>query len=61
MVTLDRNFMKRLLMGLVLLVTAGSASAEWTSVGENDEFILYVDGVTNRRNDNLVMMWTLFD
>jgi hypothetical protein len=33
------EMMKRLLMGLMLLVTAGAASAEWTRVSENDEVV----------------------
>ena len=48
-------------MGLMLLVTAGAASAEWTGVGENDEFIQYVDLATIRRNGNFVKMWHLMD
>ena len=53
--------MKRLLLGLMLLVTAGGASAEWTRASENDEFILYTDRATIRRNGNLVKMWALAD
>ena len=53
--------MKRLLMGLMLLVTAGGASAEWTRVGGNDDYIQYVDRATIRRNGNLVKMWDLKD
>ena len=53
--------MKRLLMGLMLLVTAGAASAEWTIAGGNDEFVQYVDRATIRRNGNLVKMWDLMD
>ncbi len=53
--------MKRLLLGLMLLVTAGAASAEWTRVGDNYLFFQYVDGATIRRNGNLVKMWDLSD
>ena len=53
--------MKRLLMGLMLLVTAGAASAEWTVAGGNDQFVQYVDRATIRRNGNLVKMWVLSD
>ena len=53
--------MKRLLLGLMLLVTAGAASAEWTRAGSNDDFIYYVDRATIRRNGNLVKMWILRD
>ena len=53
--------MKRLLMGLMLAMTAGAASAEWTAAGDSDEFIQYVDRATIRRNGNLVKMWDLKD
>ena len=53
--------MKRLLMGLMLLVTATAASAEWTIAGGNDSSIVYVDRATIRRNENLVKMWSLDD
>ena len=53
--------MKRLLLGLMLLVTATAASAEWTVAGETDNFIQYVDRATIRRNGNYVKMWDLLD
>ncbi len=53
--------MKRLLLGLMLLVTAGAACAEWTVAGGNDQFVQYVDRATIRRNGNLVKMWDLSD
>jgi len=53
--------MKRLLMGLMLLMTAGAASAEWTQSAGNDEVVIYVDRATIRRNGNLVKMWELKD
>ena len=53
--------MKRLLLGLMLLVTAGAASAAWTLVGPNDDITLYVDRATIRRTGNFVKMWILFD
>lgn len=53
--------MKQLLLGLMLLVTATVASAEWTRVDHNDLFIQYVDKATIRRNGNLVKMWDLMD
>ena len=53
--------MKRLLMGLMLLVTAIAASAEWTIAGGNNRYIQYVDTATIRRNGNLVKMWDLAD
>ena len=60
-VTVDRNPMKRLLMGLMLLVTATATSAGWTQVGEGDAFVQYVDRATIRRNGNFVKMWDLAD
>ena len=53
--------MKRLLLGLTLLMTATAASAEWTRVDSKDEFISYVDRATIRRNGNFVKMWDLTD
>ena len=53
--------MKRLLLGLMLPVTAGAASAEWTSVGASAEYIAYVDKGTIRRNGNFVKMWDMSD
>ena len=51
--------MKRLLMGMMLLSVSGAASAEWTQSGESDNYILYVDRATIRRNGNFVKMWSL--
>ena len=55
--------MKRLLLGLMLLVTATAASAEWTRVGGTndgtDDFIQYVDRATIRKSGNFVKMWNL--
>ena len=53
--------MKPLLLGLMLLVTAGAAIAEWTIAGFSDEADKYVDIATIRRNGNLVKMWDLAD
>ena len=53
--------MNRLLLGLMFLLTATAAMAEWTAIAENDELIVYVDTATIRRNGNLVKMWDLRD
>jgi hypothetical protein len=53
--------MMKLLMGLMLLMTATAASAEWTVAGENEDITLYVDRATIRRNGNFVKMWSLVD
>ena len=56
--------MKRLLMGLMLAMTATAASAEWTRVDNDDDddaLIVYVDRATIRRDGNLVKMWDLKD
>ena len=57
--------MKRLLLGLMLIVTATAASAEWTFVsdtgGDTDDYIQYVDRATIRKRGNLVKMWGLRD
>ena len=51
--------MKQLLLGLMLLMTATAANAEWTAIDSADNFIQYVDRATIRRNGNLVKMWSL--
>ena len=53
--------MNRLLLGLMLLLTATAAMAEWTQVGESDDNFAYVDMSTIRRNGNLVKIWQLLD
>ena len=54
--------MKRLLLGLMVLMTAGTASAEWTAMGSaGDDFIKYVDRVTIQRSGNFVKIWDLSD
>ena len=53
--------MNRLLLGLMLLMTATAASAEWMRSGGNDRLIQYVDIATIRRNGNFVKMWHLTD
>jgi len=53
--------MKRLLIGLILLVTTTAVGAEWTRSGSSDSDIIYVDKATIRRIGNLVKMWDLTD
>ena len=53
--------MKQLLLGLMLLVTSGAASAEWTQVNFNVQATYYVDIATIRRNGDFVTMWDLTD
>jgi hypothetical protein len=53
--------MNRLLMLIVLLLSATSARAEWTQVGESDSLTSYLDFATIRRTGNLVKVWQLFD
>jgi hypothetical protein len=52
------------LIALTLLVlSSGSAYAEWIKVSESDEAgkTVYVDPTTIRRNSNLVKMWQFYD
>ena len=51
--------MNRLLLGLMLLMTATAASAEWNLVDESESFVQYVDIATLRRSGNLVKLWDL--
>ena len=55
------EMMKSLLMGLMLLLVSGAASAEWTNVSRTDGSIQYVDIATIRRSGNFVKMWDLKD
>ena len=48
--------MKQLLMGLMLLMSAGAASAEWTLVGESHCSGQYIDRATCRTTDNIASM-----
>ena len=56
-----RSELKRLLLGLMLLMIATAASAEWTIAGGNATADSYVDRATIRRNGNFVKMWNLMD
>ena len=53
--------MKRLVLGLMLLMTATAASAEWAVAYRDDEIAFYFDRTTIRRNGNLVKMLNLYD
>ena len=55
--------MSRLLMLIVLMLSASSAWAEWTWVGEDPDTGLtaYIDYETMRRMGNLVEFWRLVD
>jgi hypothetical protein len=53
--------MNRLLMLIVLLLSATSARAEWTQVSESDDLTFYVDFSTIRRSGNLVKVWQMVD
>ena len=53
--------MKRLLLGIMMLVTAGAASAEWTLSNFTANYFAYTDIASIRRNGNLVKMWDLKD
>ena len=53
--------MKKLLLGLMLLLVSGAASAEWMYAGETEHHTFYVDRATIRKNGNFVKMWSLVD
>ena len=53
--------MKRYLSFIVFLMFSNTAMAEWVLIGSVDEFDLYVDTTTIRKNGNLVKMWELKD
>ena len=55
--------MTRLFLITLLLLSSGSAYAEWVKVSDSDEAgkTVYVDPSTIRRNSNLVKMWQFSD
>ena len=55
--------MTRLFLITFLLLSSGSAYAEWVQVSGGDEEgkTVYVDPATIRRNSNLVKMWQFYD
>ena len=55
--------MNRILMLVVLMLSATSVYAEWTAVGENSDAgtTTYVDFATLQRSGNLVKVWELVD
>jgi len=61
--TYRRVQMTRLFLITLLLLSSGSAYAEWVKVSDSDEAgkTVYVDPATIRRNSNLVKMWQFSD
>ena len=61
--TYRRVQMTRLFLITLLLLSSGSAYAEWVKVSDSDEAgkTVYVDPSTIRRNSNLVKMWQFSD
>ncbi|PYV83423.1 MAG: hypothetical protein DMG05_26140 [Acidobacteria bacterium] len=61
--TYRRVQMTRLFLITLLLLSSGSAYAEWVKVSDRDEAgkTVYVDPATIRRNSNLVKMWQFSD
>ena len=57
--------MKRLLLIALLMLSGGSAHAEWVAVEKNNQLAesmtVYADPDTIRRRENLVTMWQLID
>jgi len=55
--------MTRLFLITFLLLSNGTAYAEWAKVSESDEAgtAVYVDPATIRRDSNLVKMWQFYD
>ena len=52
--------MKRMVVAVVLL-SATSAWAEWTSIGRGEKWEIYVDLTALHQKGNLVKMWSLWD
>ncbi len=53
--------MQRLIISLMLLVTATAANAEWTLVDSSAELVQYVDRTTVQRKGNFAKVWNLRD
>ena len=54
--------MSRLLVLIALMLSMGSAYAEWTLIGKNDaDMAVYIDLATIRPSGNLVKVWVLQD
>jgi len=53
--------MMRLLSFIVFLTLSNAAMAEWVGMHSDDEFDVYVDTTTIRKNGNFAKMWTLND
>ena len=53
--------MKRLLLGLMLLLVSGAASAGWELIRSGDRVSVYMEKASIRRNDNCVKVWDLFN
>ena len=53
--------MKQLLLGLMLLMTATAASADWTYVGDTGNALHYVDMTSTQRIGGTIKMWNLSD
>ena len=46
---------------LVLILSIGSAWAEWQETGRSVDAVIYIDLTTNRIDGNLRKVWTLID
>ena len=53
--------MKKLLLTLMLLLVSANAMAVWTAVKDEDEYTVYADFATIRKDDNKAKMWALYD
>jgi hypothetical protein len=53
--------MKRLLLIMLLVLSASPAYAEWVEIDSTDTYTLYADPDTILRKEDLVKMWVLYD
>ena len=53
--------MRRVLLALVISLLAGSAQAEWLSLGRTDSFRIYIDQKPTQKNGDLVQIWQIMD
>ena len=53
--------MTRLILITLLVLSSGTAYAEWVSVGSDGKLTIYVDPDTIRREGDIVELWELLD
>ena len=53
--------MKKILMMLLLLVSTNVFAVDWVAAGGTDDFTVYIDPQSIRRDGNKVRLWTMYN